>query len=324
MTPTIIIANYDGEEVLRRALLSIKYSQRPTTFKLCIIDNGSTDASKKFLQEDIWTLFKEEPKVIDTHTTVLAYPCKQRVDDNPQTPMEKIMGGQEIPVVEHLSSDNIDVIFLAKNWGYEAGMNIGMTIAKNNDPEGDVILMGSDVELFSGCIEEFQRTADIHPQIGIVCAKLMGNIRGKYFVKAGGFTNEMGHEHITGWDEDEGVWHDFKEQEWVTFSCVYLRRKMLDEIGYMDMTYHVYFGDNDMCRRARQGGWAAVFAPTAKVLHGDGITVKKVKQRTPKEIWDQNQTEEMGYACHKWADEEIPYPILPEGTFDEANTWLGR
>jgi len=340
MKPTIVIVNYNGGNYLIQAIRSVIYTKALEKANLVVVDNGSGDASLEYLKTGFWKERGIKDKYAP-HTcegrygygpkeVVLSCKCKVRTPDDDLIPGEM---NQTVVLNETIFSRPVDdewgrpvcsFEFLNENYGYERGANFGALVSGMLWPNSDLILMGSDAELLQGTLDGFNRTLELHPKIGIVCGKLLVKVGDRYLVNAGGFTNEMGHEHITGMDEAPGTWHDFKEQEWVTFSCTYIKRELFETAGHMDMTFHIYCGDNDLCRRARQLGWAVVYSPISAALHYDGRTVSKVKKRTLPSVWGAWQTHEMGYFSHKWQNEIVPFPILPEDVFKEANTWAGR
>lgn len=69
------------------------------------------------------------------------------------------------------------------------------------------------------------------------------------------------------------------EPQWTSFACVLLRREMVDEIGFMDEGFFMYFEDVEYCHRAHQAGWMIVHNPEARVVHLRGGS-SPVKQRT--------------------------------------------
>jgi len=60
------------------------------------------------------------------------------------------------------------------------------------------------------------------------------------------------------------------EVEAVSGSCMFIRREVIAQIGYLDERYFAYQEDTDFCFRARQAGWKVVFTPGAKVTHFGG------------------------------------------------------
>jgi len=74
--------------------------------------------------------------------------------------------------------------------------------------------------------------------------------------------------------------------DWVSFACVLIKRKALDDAGPMDEGYFMYFEDADYCRALKKLGWRIVYEPSARVVHlrGGSSPVKsslKAKKRPP-------------------------------------------
>jgi N-acetylglucosaminyl-diphospho-decaprenol L-rhamnosyltransferase len=55
--------------------------------------------------------------------------------------------------------------------------------------------------------------------------------------------------------------------DWVSGSCVLVRRNAFDEVGGFDERYFLYWEDADLCRRLRNAGWIIRFRPDARVVH---------------------------------------------------------
>jgi GT2 family glycosyltransferase len=76
------------------------------------------------------------------------------------------------------------------------------------------------------------------------------------------------------------------EVEWVSFACVLLRGRMVNEIGPMDEGYFLYFEDSEYCLRARRAGWGIAYAPDAAAVHYQGgsstlVEDEKARKRLP-------------------------------------------
>ncbi|MFH1228169.1 MAG: glycosyltransferase [Planctomycetota bacterium] len=67
----------------------------------------------------------------------------------------------------------------------------------------------------------------------------------------------------------------------VSGACLMARKKMLDEIGYFDENFYMYFEDIDLGMRARQAGWQCYQVPGAKIVH---MELASVSARTYKWI----------------------------------------
>ena len=57
------------------------------------------------------------------------------------------------------------------------------------------------------------------------------------------------------------------EADWLLGAFLFLRRRMLDELGGMDEGYHLYGDDIDLAYRARKAGWERWYVPDAVVVH---------------------------------------------------------
>jgi GT2 family glycosyltransferase len=65
--------------------------------------------------------------------------------------------------------------------------------------------------------------------------------------------------------------------DWVSGSCVLVRREAFTEIGGFDERYFLYWEDADLCRRLRNAGWTVRFRPDAQVLHAGARSSRTVK-----------------------------------------------
>jgi N-acetylglucosaminyl-diphospho-decaprenol L-rhamnosyltransferase len=70
--------------------------------------------------------------------------------------------------------------------------------------------------------------------------------------------------------------------DWISGTCMTVRRQTLDEIGPMDERFFMYFEDADLCRRAQGASWLVYYLPQVKVLHHSGVS----SRNRPRAIWD--------------------------------------
>ncbi|MEK6591043.1 MAG: glycosyltransferase family 2 protein [Nitrospinota bacterium] len=64
-----------------------------------------------------------------------------------------------------------------------------------------------------------------------------------------------------------------QDVDWVTGSCMMIRRNALVDIGLLDEKFFMYFEDVDLCCRIREKGWKIKYTPSAKVIHVGGRSV---------------------------------------------------
>ena len=61
-----------------------------------------------------------------------------------------------------------------------------------------------------------------------------------------------------------------RRAEWLSGSCLLLRRAALDSVHGFDSRYFMYFEDVDLGDRLGRAGWLNVYVPTAEVVHTGG------------------------------------------------------
>jgi N-acetylglucosaminyl-diphospho-decaprenol L-rhamnosyltransferase len=78
-----------------------------------------------------------------------------------------------------------------------------------------------------------------------------------------------------------GVFDDPTETPWLSFACVLIRRRVIEQVGMMDEEYFMYFEDIDYSRRVREAGWGIVHDPRARAIHlrGGSSSVKSAMRR---------------------------------------------
>ncbi len=69
------------------------------------------------------------------------------------------------------------------------------------------------------------------------------------------------------------------EVDWVSGSCMLIRREVLDSIGLLDDQFFMFVEDVDFCRRAKQAGWKVVYFPLVRIVHhtGQSVRLRKIK-----------------------------------------------
>jgi len=68
-----------------------------------------------------------------------------------------------------------------------------------------------------------------------------------------------------------------REVGWLSAACLLVRRIALEETGFFDENYFLYFEDIDLCYQIRQKGWALRFCPQAQITHIGGTSTSTVK-----------------------------------------------
>jgi hypothetical protein len=66
---------------------------------------------------------------------------------------------------------------------------------------------------------------------------------------------------------DEDATH---EVDGVSGSCMLIRRKVVEQVGYFDELFFAYQEDADFCFQVKKAGWKIVYFPKAQIIHYGG------------------------------------------------------
>jgi GT2 family glycosyltransferase len=130
----------------------------------------------------------------------------------------------------------------------------------------DVILLNDDTIVVSDIVKEMQTLAYSSPSIGIVGGKslsmdLQTIINYGIYVGPDGNTAHRYYGH-----ERNSV--KVEKQQAVEGSCFFIKREVIDKIGYFDEGYGMGFREEvDYCFRAREEGYQVASTPKAEYIH---------------------------------------------------------
>ena len=197
----------------------------------------------------------------------------------------------EVIVVDNGSTDDsiavlrqnypeVRVIENQTNTGYTRPMNQALKAARGRF----LVQLNPDTISHPGAFPILRNWMLAHPETGILSPKVLN--------RDGTFQRQCRRSAARPWDVVtyfSGLWKLFPrsrfwgrylmsylpedqpcEVEAVSGSCMFIRRTLLEQIGYLDEVYFAYQEDTDFCFRARQAGWKVVFQPEAKITHFGG------------------------------------------------------
>jgi len=164
----------------------------------------------------------------------------------------------------HTRSYGHDLLPMTTPFIYGRSANAGI---KKSSP-ADVILLNDDVTLLQpNTFAQMARIANSDPLIGILTPQVDGGC-GNLFMRPS---------HTELWEDHRRSVRNglhyccCRSGDSVTFACVYIKRKVFDNIGLFDENFTAYgFEDTDLCRRASNRGFHVVVTNKLKVRHGAG------------------------------------------------------
>ena len=167
------------------------------------------------------------------------------------------------------------------NLGFAAANNQAFALARGEF----ILLLNPDAFVTEGAIArgvEFLRRT---PRCGICGGRIVDqdgrvrpsarrfpNVLAKFFALSG-LSSRFPDSPLFNWRDFGGFAHDRgREVDWVPGTFTLLRRKMLDQIGFFDERFFMYYEETDLCLRARKAGWQVYFIPEAEVEHIGGAS----------------------------------------------------
>jgi hypothetical protein len=131
----------------------------------------------------------------------------------------------------------------------------------------DVILLNDDVLAKSDLVFELQQMAYSKPEIGIVGGKAL-NFEGTHVINYGIYVAVDGNTAHRYYGKKREEVNNPEAQQAIEGSCMYIKREVLDKIGYFDEAYGMgYREEVDLAFRARMAGYKVVSTPKAEYVH---------------------------------------------------------
>jgi len=172
---------------------------------------------------------------------------------------------------------------------FETGRNVGFAKANNlgihNSHGSYVLLLNSDTRIFDETLQSMMDYLQIHPNVGVLGPRQIGD-DGKYVPSCGNFPTLISemlrkiiHERLSMDDYRlrEGIDDKYANStnvDWVSGSCLVVRRKALADVGLLDERFFMYFEDIDFCKRIKDKGWQVQYFPDETILHYGGQSAK--------------------------------------------------
>ena len=186
----------------------------------------------------------------------------------------------------HFIADNHPGIILISN-----NENIGFAAANNQAIKATdskyILLINSDCGVYKDSIDKLIDYMDKNPRVAAAGPKII-NSDGSVQYSCRSFpsffsaaahsilvhiypNNPISRKYMmTGIKRDKPMIVD-----WVSGSCMMIRRKALEETGLLDERYFMYVEDIDICYRMWKKDWEVHYMPDSEVLHHIGGSSRK-------------------------------------------------
>ena len=175
--------------------------------------------------------------------------------------------GDDIKVLRERFGEYIYIIENDRNYGFAQGNNIGINHALKGGAEA-ILLLNNDTIVAADFLSELVNAAESDHKIGLAGPKIYFYHEPNKIWFAGGKISLFSASSNRGRGlVDKGQFDKVDYVDFVSGSCMLLKRSVLELAGGLDPVYFFGIEDVDMSLRATQAGFSNVFVPTSKIWH---------------------------------------------------------
>jgi N-acetylglucosaminyl-diphospho-decaprenol L-rhamnosyltransferase len=200
-------------------------------------------------------------------------------------------GVADVVVADNSSSDgsdralaasdaNVVILPMGANLGFGTAANRGIAALRTDL----VLLLNPDTLVEPGTVKVLADTLDREPRLAAVGPRIE-NLDGSLYPSVRTFpsiTDAVGHAFLgfvkpanrftrryrmLDWDHAQP-----RDVDWISGTCMLLRRSAFDAVGGFDEGYFMYVEDVDLCWRLWRAGWRVAYEPAGRVVHTIGVS----------------------------------------------------
>jgi GT2 family glycosyltransferase len=165
-------------------------------------------------------------------------------------------------IEENSSGRQMKVISNKSNIGFAGGNIEGLKHSRGEY----VALLNPDAIADPKWLEELVRALDLHSEVGICASKIISHGSNVIDSAGDGYAYSL-----KGFKRGEGENAErFDRSGYVFGACAgaaLYRKRMIDEIGFLDKDFFLIHEDTDLNYRAQLAGWKVLYVPSAIVYH---------------------------------------------------------
>lgn len=249
MDLSIIIVNWNVRPLLERCLRSIYAKTHGLVYEVIVVDNASQDDSRDFLKEFAKT------------------------------------------------KSNFKVIFNEKNLGFARANNQALRQASGKY----ILCLNPDTEIVDNSLAQAVEFMDRNKKCGIMGCRLVGvdnitqpSVRSFPTIKSQILILLKLHHLLPNLPPLRDYFiYDFnynllQEVDQVMGAFLLTRREIIDQIGFFDENFFLWFEEVDFCKRVKEKGWAVIYNPEIKVIHFGHQCFKQVLSFDKQKIYNRS------------------------------------
>jgi N-acetylglucosaminyl-diphospho-decaprenol L-rhamnosyltransferase len=155
-----------------------------------------------------------------------------------------------------------------------------------------ILFLNPDAEIWGGDLATFVKIADERPEVALL-GPVVRNSDGTIYESGRIFPSvvqAVGHAFLgpfwrgnpftraykqTGWDRLSE-----REVDWVSGSCMLIRRSAFREVGEFDEAFWLYGEELDLSTRLRDAAWSVLYSPELEIVHEGGVSTGRSRRMT--------------------------------------------
>lgn len=226
---SIVIVNYNQKNLLKQSLRGIDLVKLQVDYEIIVIDNASTDNSRETIKQ-----------------------------------------------LSKLAIKPFKFILNEKNVGLATACNLGIKEAKGKY----ILILNPDIVVLENSIENLYQFMEKNPEVGVCGPQLLNPdksiqpscfrfpqwhipiLRRTFLGKFSWAKRKLTDYTMTDFDYKKN-----KEVDWLLGACLMMRKESLEEIGFFDERFFLYFEDVDLCRMMKRAGWKTFYLSSSKMFH---------------------------------------------------------
>lgn len=186
------------------------------------------------------------------------------------------------PATLWASDPSVTVLEMSHNLGYGGAVNEALRQIDADAPW--ILVVNPDIEFHDSALETLITAASHNESIGMVGPMILTPTNETYpsARRLPSLRTGIGHA-IFGriWPRNPWTLHyvsdlsvSARQADWISGSCMLIRRSAFERVGGFDQKYFMYFEDVDLGARMAEAGYTVRYEPSAVVSHVGGHSTK--------------------------------------------------
>lgn len=160
------------------------------------------------------------------------------------------------------------IIQAGSNLGFAGGNNVGIKYALENNADY-ILLLNNDTVVKENFLNILVEKSISDREIGIAIGKIYYfSDKSKLWFAGGEINKFKGNSYHFGYNEiDTGKYNIDRYISYATGCCMLISAKVIDEVGYLDEKYFLYYEDSDFSSNVINYGYQILYCPESIIYH---------------------------------------------------------